>query len=287
MARTLFGDCVLEPDSRVLRRSGLPVHLTPKAFDLLELLLQRRPRAVGKPELMMVLWPGVAVTEGSLANLVSEIRIAIGDTARPARYIRTVHRIGYSFCGEARTEDMGAAMALAPRARFRLVAPEGEVDLAEGENLIGRAEDCRLCIHSSTVSRHHARISIKGEEVSIEDLGSKNGTFVGGHRLEAPAWLFGGETIEVGSIRLRFAMFSPGSATDTYEIPSKIRRLSAADVAAHEQMLARALPVPGPEPAAPTASMPVLPSEPGGAARRGRAHRGKAGSASPSRPHRS
>jgi DNA-binding winged helix-turn-helix (wHTH) protein len=282
MARTLFGDCVLEPESRVLRRSGQPVHLTPKAFDLLELLLVRRPNVVGKTELMSALWPGVAVTEGSLANLVSEIRIATGDTAKTPLHIRTVHRYGYAFCGEVLKEDVNGAVALLPHARFRLVAPEGEVDLAEGENIIGRAEDCRFCIHSSTVSRHHARITIRGEDVSVEDMGSKNGTFVAGQRLQNLTPLFGGESIQVGSIRLRFAAFSPGTATDTFEIPPKIHELSATDVAEHERLFP-----PRTTRDQPTSSMPPVPAGSEVTARPERTHRGRAGSAVPTRPPRS
>jgi pSer/pThr/pTyr-binding forkhead associated (FHA) protein len=253
----------------VLRRAGQPVHLTPKAFDLLELLIDRRPRAVGKSELMSV-----------------EIRVATGDTARTAQYIRTVHRFGYAFCGDARAEDVAAA-ALLPTARFRLVAPEGEVDLVEGDNIIGRAQDCRLCIHSSTVSRHHARIEIRGEDVSVEDLGSKNGTFVAGQRLRDKTPLFGGESIQVGSIRLRFAAFSPGTATDTFEIPPKIRELRGRDPAAEDGLLDPFATRPGGSRDQPTTSLPPLPPEAEAEARPERDHRERAGSAAPSRPPRS
>ena len=221
MARILFGDCVLDPDSRVLSRAGQPVHLTPKAFELLELLLLRRPQAMAKPALMEALWPGVVVTEGSLANIVSEVRLATGDTARSARFIRTVHRFGYAFCGQACEQDLRGPAPLELPARFRLLAPEGEADLDEGDNLIGRGDDCRLRIHSSTVSRHHARVSVRGDHVVLEDLGSKNGTFVSGQKVLAPTALQGGEEIQVGSITLRFSVFSAFSSTDTLTLRIK------------------------------------------------------------------
>jgi DNA-binding winged helix-turn-helix (wHTH) protein len=224
MAAILFGDCSLDPDSRVLSRAGQPVHLTPKAFELLELLLARRPGAVAKRALMDALWPGVVVTEGSLANVVSEVRLATGDTARPPRFIRTVHRFGYAFCGEAREDDPGGEAALELPARFRLVAPDGDAFLDEGDNLIGRGDDCRLRIPSSTVSRHHARVRVRGDHVVLEDLGSKNGTFVSGQKVEAPTTLQGGEEIQVGSITLRFAVFSAFSSTDTLTFRPKVTR---------------------------------------------------------------
>ncbi|HEY6547526.1 MAG TPA: FHA domain-containing protein [Vicinamibacteria bacterium] len=221
MARTLFGDCSLDPESRVIMRAGRPVHLTPKAFDLLELLLKRRPKAISKSDLMGALWPGVAVTEGSLANLVSEIRITLEDTARTPRYIRTVHRFGYAFSADAMLEDMSGRASLGTGPRFRLVAAQGEADLAEGDNLVGRADDCRLRIESSTVSRHHARLRVQGDEVWVEDLGSKNGTLVEGHKIQAPTPLRGGELIRVGAIELRFAASSPLTTTDTLSLRAK------------------------------------------------------------------
>jgi TolB-like protein/Tfp pilus assembly protein PilF len=94
-----FGECVLDTDERVLLRGGQPVHLTPKAFQLLGFLLEVRPRAVPKSELQEKLWPSTFVSEGNLATLIKEARLAIGDDARQSVYIRTVHGYGYAFAG--------------------------------------------------------------------------------------------------------------------------------------------------------------------------------------------
>src|SRR6266508_2242099 len=94
-----FGECVLDTDERVLLRGGQPVHLTPKAFQLLGFLLEARPRAVPKSELQEKLWPSTFVSEGNLATLVKEARVVIGDDARQPLYIRTVHGYGYAFAG--------------------------------------------------------------------------------------------------------------------------------------------------------------------------------------------
>jgi DNA-binding winged helix-turn-helix (wHTH) protein len=216
MLRLVFGDCILDPETRVLLRDGRPVHLTPKAFEFLALLIARRPRAIAKADFMDELWPGVAVTEGSLANVVSEVRLATGDTARQPRYVRTVHRFGYAFCGDARELGPDAMLELVLPARFRLVSAEGETDLVDGDHLIGRADDCRLRIQSTTVSRHHARVSVRGDEVLLEDLGSKNGTWVSGRKVDKPMPLKGGDEIQVGSITVRFAISSPLATTDSY-----------------------------------------------------------------------
>jgi len=102
-----FGECVLDMEERVLLRRGDAVHLTPKAFQLLGFLVEVRPRAVPKGELQEKLWPETFVTEGNLATLVKEARIAIGDTARQPRFIRTVHGYGYSFAGLVEKESVG------------------------------------------------------------------------------------------------------------------------------------------------------------------------------------
>src|SRR6266496_4977436 len=96
-----FGECVLDSDTRQLSVRGQAVHLSPKAFQFLELLLENRPRAVSKSEIHERLWPGTFVSDGTLASLLVEVRSAIGDSARASRFVRTVHRFGYAFSGSA------------------------------------------------------------------------------------------------------------------------------------------------------------------------------------------
>ena len=88
-----FEECQFDDEARRLWRKGEPVHLTPKAFELLRLLIESRPRALSKDELRGELWPDVVVDEANLKNLVAEIRAALG----PVNVIRTVHRYGYAF----------------------------------------------------------------------------------------------------------------------------------------------------------------------------------------------
>lgn len=210
--RLLFDGFLFDSGERSLRRNGETIHLTPKAFQLLEILLRERPQAVSRADLVRELWPATFVADGSLANLASELRAALGDPPSDARLLRTVHRFGYAFCGTAKEEQSIS--------RCRLLGPERDFPLLEGENLIGRGGECGIRIASSTVSRVHARLSIDGNQATIEDLESKNGTFVRGARLEAPAHLSPGDEIRVGSVRLVWQGARPESATDSYHAAS-------------------------------------------------------------------
>ena len=105
MGRWTFGDFVLDLDARELVRAGTPVSLSPKAFQLLGLLVECHPRALSKTELQDRLWPGTFVVEKNLTNLVSEIREALGDSSANPRFIRTVHRFGYAFRATPSTDS--------------------------------------------------------------------------------------------------------------------------------------------------------------------------------------
>jgi pSer/pThr/pTyr-binding forkhead associated (FHA) protein len=130
--------------------------------------------------------------------------------------IRTVHGFGYAFAGEA-VEDARAPA----RTVFacRLVWGTREIGLAEGENVIGRAEGSAVRIDSPRVSRRHARIVVSGGAGSIEDLGSKNGTFVKGQRITAPYRLADGDQIRLGSVVITFRI--PPIAGSTESVQSR------------------------------------------------------------------
>lgn len=213
--RVSFGDCVLDLERRQLVRDDQDVHLTPKALDLLALLVAERPRAVAKTEIHDHLWPGTFVTESNLTTLVTELRAALGDDARSPRYVKTVHRFGYAFCGSA--TDL-SERPLASRRRglsFILEWPGGHVALHDGENVIGRESEAAAWIESASVSRRHARILISEGKASLEDLGSKNGTFYRGQRITSPVVLANGEEILVGQVPLRFRVSQAEASTRT------------------------------------------------------------------------
>ena len=192
--RIRFGEFVLDTAARVLTRAGRGVTLSPRAFDLLEVLLERRPEVVPQSELRDRLWPKTFVAYSSLARLVTEVRKALGDTSRKPRLVRTVYGRGYAFCGEAVDEVSGCALLWADRL----------IPLVEGENVVGRGDDCQVRIQSTKVSRCHARILVAGSQATLEDLGSKNGTFVGSRAVTSPVRLAEGDEILVGAAVLRF-----------------------------------------------------------------------------------
>src|SRR5262245_43706464 len=102
-----FGEFELDRERRQLLRSGRPVPLEPKAYELLTLLAERRPRALSRAQIRDVVWPGVFISESTLNQAVNNIRQALDDDAREPRYIRTAHGFGYAFCGEV-SENGGA-----------------------------------------------------------------------------------------------------------------------------------------------------------------------------------
>jgi len=167
--RARFGTCVFDSESRTLSRDGSPVPLTPKAFALLEQLLAAAPAAVSKERLYDQLWPETYVEQGNLHNLISEVRNAIGDAEHEV--IRTVHRFGYAFAGQAIPVEA---------ARFAVLLGELVIPLSEGANIIGRDPAAAVVINAPDISRHHARLVVVAGVVTLEDLGSKNGTSVDG-----------------------------------------------------------------------------------------------------------
>ncbi len=220
-----FGDCVFDSDTRELARGGKPVHVSPKAFRLLELLLKSRPRALSKTELKDAIWPKTFVLETNLANLAAELRAATGEKGRQSRFIRTVHGFGYAFSGEVREEGDPAREV---EASFRLLAGEEEFRLREGRTIVGRDRSAGVFLDDSTVSRRHARLVVDGPRVTIEDLGSKNGTFVSGRKVEGVSALEDGDEIQVGSVFVTFQTAPEGRSTATARRKSTAsRRLRA------------------------------------------------------------
>src|SRR5262245_23314711 len=90
---------VLEPSTRTLRDNGALVHLEPKVFDLVTLLVEERHRLVSRSELNLRVWNAEYVCEGALTQSIWCARRALGDSARGSGFILTAHRCGYRFIG--------------------------------------------------------------------------------------------------------------------------------------------------------------------------------------------
>jgi DNA-binding winged helix-turn-helix (wHTH) protein len=210
--RVRFGDVEVDGDTRQIRRAGRGVHLSPKAFDLLTLLLSRRPAAVPKSEIHDRLWAGTFVSDTSLPTLVAEVRDAIGDDAKRMHYVRTIHRFGYAFQGDV-SEIQPAIEAESIGAW--LVGAAARIGMARGEHVLGREGHGIVALDSPTISRRHARVSVEADGATVEDLGSKNGTFVNDTRVTAPVRVADGDTLRVGDLVFTFRLSRPGTTTQT------------------------------------------------------------------------
>jgi DNA-binding winged helix-turn-helix (wHTH) protein len=211
-----FGRFEFDPVTRRVRREGEEIHLTPKAFDLLAALLEASPRVVSKRELHARLWPGGVVADATLVALVKQLRAALDDRDRSTPLIRTVHRVVY-------------ALDLPPARRERtvhfvaaswLTLGQRRMPLATGENIVGRDEAASIRLDDPMVSRRHARIVVSAAGAVIEDLGSKNGTFIDGQPIAAgPTPLRDGIRLAFGTVLAIYGESGNGMPTLTHAGP--------------------------------------------------------------------
>ena len=87
--------------------------------------------------------------------------------------------------------------------------------LNPGDNVLGRSPDAEVWIDAPGVSRHHARITLRDASATIEDLESKNGTYLGGQRVVGPSSLTDGDQIRLGSVVVTFRIPPPAGTTET------------------------------------------------------------------------
>ena len=211
-----FDPFVLDTGTRQLLSGSEALELSPKAFDLLTVLLENRPLALGKEDLHARIWPATFVSDTSLSTLVNEIRAALDDDARRPRFVRTVHGHGYAFCGTAETITGGRSFV---GARSWIRWEGRDVPLDEGVNIIGRDPCSAIRIDLPEISRRHASIVVGPAQVTIEDLGSRNGTFVSDEAVTAPRRLRDGDAIRLGTVALAFHVAATGATTQA--IPAR------------------------------------------------------------------
>jgi len=97
-----FGDFRLDATKRLLWRAGTVVPLTPKAFDVLLLLVSRQGHVVGKDEILSRVWPDTIVEENNLNVNVSLLRKTLGEKPNDHQFIVTVPGVGYQFVAAVR-----------------------------------------------------------------------------------------------------------------------------------------------------------------------------------------
>jgi DNA-binding winged helix-turn-helix (wHTH) protein len=214
-----FRPFALDRDRRQLLEDGFDVHLSPKAFAFLSILVEQRSRAVSKAELQERLWPETYVQEANLTVLAAEVRKALHDIGRRHRFVRTVHGFGYAFVGEVHDDlppaapPVETAVLCTPRqdpVRCWIVHGDHETMLGQGEHLIGRDRNVSVHIDLVTASRHHAKLVVSDAGATIEDLGSKNGTWLRGGHVTGVVALADGDEVLIGHARIVFrAVFDP------------------------------------------------------------------------------
>jgi DNA-binding winged helix-turn-helix (wHTH) protein len=203
----LFGPFRLVPDQRRLERNGTPIPLTPRAFDLLTALIRHRDRALSKEELFTLVWSGSVVEEGNLAQQVSLLRRALADDG----CIATLPHHGYRFVAPLTEEAQDSPFPA--KSPHWMIWDGREFPLREGISVIGRAEDADLRIPLPSLSRHHARIVVRGFEATFEDLGSRHGSWRGTTSVKGAVRLFGGDEIRLGTAKLVYCMVMPNDTT--------------------------------------------------------------------------
>ncbi len=216
--RVAFGDCEFDSGRRVLLRHGSDRPLSLKAFQLLEVLLDRRPEAISKTELIEQLWPGTFVSDASLHNLVAEVRAALGDAPRLSRYIRTVPRYGYAFHGDARRLTTSSQSRIGGSG-LRLTSGSEEWLLSDGLNLVGRDPECAIRIDSATLSRRHAQIVGWRTDTRRSRISeARTVQHVNEQPVSQPVALKDGDEIQFGSVTLTYRTVR--------DLPSTVTRMS-------------------------------------------------------------
>ena len=205
-----FGHFTIDFAQRLLVGAGAEIRLGNKEFDLLRLLIEQRPQALSKDDIFSHLWPDTFVSEGNLATLVTGLRLALGDNPKAPKFIRTVYGFGYAFVGDV-VESPAAANDV--RTRWALVCQNRLIPLTDGVHVLGRSGSDVIAVPAQTVSRRHARLTVTEDTLLIEDLGSKNGTWVGEVRVEAPMLVESGVQILLGSQPLLFFLSGGDGST--------------------------------------------------------------------------
>jgi DNA-binding winged helix-turn-helix (wHTH) protein len=194
------GDWLVVPSLNRLSKGEETVQLELKLMEVLVLLVRRAGELVSKRDLIDAVWKVEVISDGTLTRAIALLRKALDDDARHPRFIETIPKRGYRFVAPVEFLDVTRSTDL----RFKLETPDGEIPLTEGENLIGRDPEATVRIDIGGVSRRHARIVIEGADVTLEDLGSKNGTYLRESRVHKPTRLAHGDEIRIGHKVARF-----------------------------------------------------------------------------------
>lgn len=210
-----LGHWMVEPTLDRISHEGREVRLRPRAMDVLTALAFAAGELVSKRSLIDEVWRTEFVSDHALTQVIAELRAALGDDAGSPSFIENIPRRGYRLVApvipvvESSVTNLGVSMP------FKLETEDGSRALAQGQNVIGRTEEADICLDKTEVSRCHAMITVQGTTAVIEDLGSKNGTFVNGRQLDGPTTLNNGDEIWIGRSVARMRFLIEGEPTKT------------------------------------------------------------------------
>jgi DNA-binding winged helix-turn-helix (wHTH) protein len=209
--RFRFGDFDLDVAAFTLRRQGTAVRLEKIPMEVLVLLVEHAGTLVARDSIYAALWGSDVFLDRDAAinTAIRKIRKALGEDADHPRFVETVVGKGYRFVGSIVPGTIDAERQVAS---YRVTRGTHAFALQTGENVIGRDPDVQVFLDHPSVSRRHARISIRAGRVVLEDLKSRNGTCVDGRGITSPTELHDGAIIGVGPITLTFVSL-PGAAS--------------------------------------------------------------------------
>jgi DNA-binding winged helix-turn-helix (wHTH) protein len=205
---------LVQPSLNRLLQSGRTVHLRPKAMDVLVFLAERAGSVVPQEEIMDTVWAREFIGDSALKTAIHELRTALGDDPENPSIIETIVKRGYRLMTPVEREEIPRPTEVGD-SPFRLIFGDRQIPLPEGESIIGRAPEALVRIDSTKVSRRHARITVSGGRAVLEDLGSKNGTFVADRRIMGPTELGSGDHVLVGQTVLVFRIVGIAGTTET------------------------------------------------------------------------
>lgn len=215
-----FAEFELDVAAYALRHRGESVKLERIPMEVLILLVERAGTLVERSEIQTQLWGAEIFVEHDAAinTAIRKIRHALGDDAARPQLVETVVGKGYKFIaplesvscrfqrGEPAANVSGERAARQPPLfpRYSVTVGKREFILNSAETLLGRDPADGVYVDHPSVSRRHARISIESDGVILQDLGSRNGTFLNGRRVDGLAKIHHNDVIGLGPITLVF-----------------------------------------------------------------------------------
>jgi DNA-binding winged helix-turn-helix (wHTH) protein len=209
------GDWFVEPAIGRLSRGSREAHLEPKVMQVLQCLALRPGELVSKREITDAVWEVEYITDNRLNRAVADLRRALEDSATNPSFVETIPTMGYRLVAPVVMEDEPEMPLVPGVSPFKLETADRAYPLVEGENIIGRGVEAGIRVDSEWVSRTHAKIVVARGRASIEDLGSKNGTYIRGVRVDEPLELHDGDEITVGRGLMMFRFVTVLGSTRT------------------------------------------------------------------------